>query len=58
MLTIKDYDYVVFVYRSRFMGRQSKRLIKIVHENCKLDKRFTTKIICVNNDDLFVSMDQ
>jgi len=48
-----SYDYIVLVYWNRFMGRQSKNLIKAVQQNATLaaDKRI--KIIYVNNDNLF-----
>ena len=48
-----SFDYIVLVYWNRFMGRQSKNLIKAVQQNVTLagDKR--VKIIYVNNDNLF-----
>ncbi|MHC8948980.1 hypothetical protein [Sphingobacterium hungaricum] len=48
-----DYDYVVVVYWNRFMGRQSKRLIRYVQENAKLSKNKSVKIIYVNNDQIY-----
>jgi hypothetical protein len=53
-LSIDSYDYIVIVYWNRFMGRQSKRLIHIVQENCKLEKEKKVKIIYANNDNIFV----
>lgn len=50
---IKNYEYVIIVFWSRFMGRQSKRLIEVVQENCKLAKDYNVKIIYVNTDNLF-----
>ena len=47
------YDYFVIVYWSRFMGRQSKRLIEIVQENSKLASDKKIKIIYANTDDIF-----
>ena len=48
-----QYDYFVVVYWSRFMGRQSKRLIKFVQENSKLAPDKKIKIIYANTDDIF-----
>lgn len=50
------YDFIVIVHWSRFMGRQSKRLIKIVQKNATLSKNYNTKIVYVNNDNLFGSL--
>ncbi|MFN2261161.1 MAG: hypothetical protein ABR595_03750 [Psychroflexus sp.] len=46
------YDYVVVVFWSKFMGRQSKRLIKTVQKNIKLAKNDDVKVIYVNNDNV------
>lgn len=51
--TNESYDYIVFVFWSRFMGRQSKRLIKIIQDNAKLASDKKVKIIYVNNDNVF-----
>lgn len=48
-----NYDYIVIVHWNRFMGRQSKRLIRIVKENSELSKPKKLKIIYANNDNLF-----
>lgn len=48
-----NYDYVVIVHWNRFMGRQSKRLIRTVQENTALAKHKTVKILYVNTDNLF-----
>jgi hypothetical protein len=48
-----QYDYIVVVYWNRFIGRQSKRLIRFVQKNSKLETRKKVKIIYVNNDNLF-----
>ena len=53
-LSVDSYDYIVIVYWNRFMGRQSKRLIHIVQENCKLEKEKKVKIIYANTDNIFV----
>ena len=52
-LSNDSYDYIVIVYWNRFMGRQSKRLIKFVQENSKLEKVKKVKIIHVNTDNIF-----
>lgn len=49
-----SYDYIVVVYWSKFMGRQSKRLIHFVQENCKLATDKNVKIIYANSDNIFV----
>ena len=53
-ISVEEYDYIIVVYWNRFMGRQSKRLIKFVQENAKLSKDKKIKIIYANNDNLFV----
>ncbi len=54
--SIKNYDYIIFVYWNIFMGRQSKRLIHSVQENCKLSGDKKVKIIYVNTDNFFKSI--
>ncbi|MBA3898937.1 MAG: hypothetical protein H0X62_01810 [Bacteroidetes bacterium] len=49
-----NYDYVVIVYWNRFMGRQSKRLIRFVQDNSKLAGDKKVKIIYVNNDNIYL----
>jgi hypothetical protein len=44
-----DFDYFVIVFWSKAGGRQSKRLIKQIHENVKLAKD-NVKLMFVNND--------
>lgn len=48
-----EYDYIIIVYWSRFMGRQSKRLVRIVQENVAKSSPQQAKIIYVNNDNIF-----
>lgn len=50
----EKYDYIVVVHWSRFMGRQSKRLIRIVQENAKLSQSKKIRIIYANNDNLML----
>ncbi|MBL7914533.1 MAG: hypothetical protein JNL49_05750 [Bacteroidia bacterium] len=50
----EKYDYIVVVHWSRFMGRQSKRLIRIVQENAKLSTSKKIRIIYANNDNLML----
>jgi len=47
-----DYDYVVVVYWSNHMGRQSKRLVEVVKNNLALAKSKKIKVIYVNNDNV------
>jgi hypothetical protein len=51
-----EYDYIVLVYWSRFMGRQSELLIKQVQENAGLAKDRKLRILYVNNDNFFSRM--
>lgn len=46
-------DTLVIVFWNRFMGRQSKRLVKLVKENAALGSTQKPKIIYVNNDNFF-----
>lgn len=46
-------DYVIVVQWNRFMGRQSKRLIRIVQQNSILAKDVNARIIYVNTDNNF-----
>lgn len=48
-----DYDYIVVVFWNRMMGKQSKRLIHFIQENCKLVKKEKVKLIYVNNDNFY-----
>ncbi len=52
-LTTDSCDYIVVVFWNRFMGRQSKRLIRFVQNNSKLTTDKKVKIIYVNNDNVF-----
>jgi hypothetical protein len=52
-ISIDNFDYFVIVHWNRFMGRQSKRLIKYIQQNCKLATGKKVKIIYVNTDNLF-----
>lgn len=47
-------DYTVIVFWNKFMGRQSKRLIKSVQQNAKLASEVSHKIIYINNDNLYL----
>lgn len=54
-ISVDQYDYLVVVYWSRFMGRQSKRLIRYVQKNRELISDKEVKIIYVNTDNLFTN---
>lgn len=47
------FDDVVIVHWIRFMGRQGKRLIEIVQKNVGLDTHLNSRVIYVNNDNIF-----
>lgn len=51
--SLNDYDIVTIVHWNRLMGRQSKRLIKLVQTNSKLAKQ-RVKVVYVNTDNLHV----
>lgn len=50
-----NYDYIVIVHWNRFMGRQSKRLIRFVQDNSKLETDKKVKIIYANTDNIFAA---
>jgi len=50
-------DNNVVIYWSIFMGRQSKRLIRSIQDNCGLATDKKVKIIFVNNDNIFMLVD-
>lgn len=50
---LEDYDYIVIVHWNRWMGRQSKRLIRTIQENHSLAKDKTVKILYANTDNLY-----
>jgi hypothetical protein len=54
VLDVTPFDYVVVVHWSRYMGRQSKRLIALVQKNARLNKQDRIKIIYVNSDNAYV----
>jgi len=54
-IQIDNYDYIVIVHWNRFMGRQSKRLIRFVQDNSKLETDKKVKIIYANTDNLFAT---
>lgn len=48
-----EQDYYVMVYWSRFMGRQSKRLIRLVQQNVGLSTGDKVQLFYVNNDNIY-----
>lgn len=49
----QEYNFVVVVFWSRVMGRQSKRFVHYVQENAKLAKEEKVKVVYVNVDGIF-----
>ncbi|HRI00159.1 MAG TPA: hypothetical protein PK006_03830 [Saprospiraceae bacterium] len=47
-------EYIILVFWSRFMGRQSKRFIRLIQHNASLGRNHKIKIIYVNNDNMFL----
>lgn len=52
-ISFENYDFIVVVFWSKFMGRQSKRLIHHVQDNIKLARDKRIKIVYVNTDNMF-----
>lgn len=52
-IEVEGLDYFVVVQWNRFMGRQSKRLIRIVQQNSLLAENVNVRIIYVNTDNNF-----
>lgn len=52
-IEVEGLDYFVVVQWNRFMGRQSKRLIRIVQQNSLLAEDVNVRIIYVNTDNNF-----
>jgi hypothetical protein len=52
-ISTQIYRYTVFIYWNRFMGRQTKRLVRYVQANAALAKTDPVKIIYVNTDNIF-----
>ncbi len=51
---LRTYDYTVLVYWCRFMGRQSKRLVRIVQDNVRLGEGKKIMVLYVNTDNFWV----
>lgn len=51
---LRTYDYTVLVYWCRFMGRQSKRLVRVVKENVRLGEGKKIMVLYVNTDNFWV----
>jgi hypothetical protein len=52
---LRNYEYTVLVYWSTFMGRQSKRLVRVVKENLRLSKDKKVMVIYVNTDNFWAN---
>jgi len=50
-----NFDYYVIVHWNRFMGRQTRRLLRCVQKNAKLSSGKKLKIVYVNNDNHFLN---
>jgi len=53
-INLNNSNFYVLVYWNRFLGRQSKRLIKLVQQNAKLHPQEKVQIIYINNDNFFL----
>jgi hypothetical protein len=56
-LKLGDYDYVVYVFYSKFMGRQNKRFIRFIQENNKLSNEKQVRVIYINMDNAIALSD-
>lgn len=52
-IAFEEYDYVVVIYWSCWMGRQSKRFIRSVQQNCENTAGKKVKVIYVNSDKIY-----
>jgi len=50
----EHFDYIVVVVWTNFMGRQTKRFIKTIQQNSKLNSSLRVKLIYLNADNLFL----
>lgn len=51
------YDYVVYVFWSKFMGRQNKHFIRFIQENHRLYAKSNVKFLYVNMDNSCMEAD-
>lgn len=51
-IVLSSNDYIIFVYWSSFMGRQTKRFISLIQKNLKLNKN-NVKVFYINTDNLY-----
>ena len=51
---LRTYDNTVLVYWCRFMGRQSKRLVRVVQDNVRLGEEKKIMVLYVNTDNFWV----
>ena len=54
---MENQEYIVFVYWSKFMGRQSKRFINFINKNSSLNKNEKIRVIYVNTDNIYTVTD-
>ena len=52
---LRNYEYTVLVYWSTIMGRQNKRLVRLVQENVRLAKDKKVMVIYVNSDNFWAN---
>ena len=56
-IATQNYDLFVLVHWSRFMGRQSKRLINEVKNNISLNEKHKVKVLYVNTDNMWANVE-
>jgi hypothetical protein len=52
-----DYDFIVYVLYSKFMGRQNKRFINFIQNNLKLSNGKNVRVIYINMDNAYAISD-
>lgn len=48
-----DYDYLVYVFYSKFMGRQNKRFINFIQKNSQLSNEKNIRVIYITMDNAY-----
>lgn len=49
-------DFVVIIFWNRFMGRQTKKFLKIINSNLNLNKNTNITVFYVNNDNFLTKL--
>ncbi len=52
-----DYDYLVYIFYSKFMGRQNKRFINYIQKNIELSYKKQVRVVYINMDNAYAISD-